>query len=273
MTSDSGPTSRGLKLLRTLEQLLTIDATSLVPAMDHAAQFVVEALSADKVDIFLFHPESNTLQAMGVSNTPMGRRQLELGLDRLSLADGGLAASVYLTGKSVVTGRADREPGELQSLVKKLGVRSEIICPLTIAGERRGVLQVLSAHEEYFREQEDLSFIEAVSHWVGIVAHRAELVERLATEAAEAGRREALDDLMSLLTPRQREVAELIASGLTNEQIANRLFIATGSVANHVERIMQRLGAERRTQIAAWTAASRARPGRADGQESGGPVR
>jgi pimeloyl-ACP methyl ester carboxylesterase/DNA-binding CsgD family transcriptional regulator len=54
------------------------------------------------------------------------------------------------------------------------------------------------------------------------------------------------------LTPRQLQVAALVAEGLTNRQIAGRLGIEERSAEGHVERIRLRLGATSRTQIAAW---------------------
>ena len=44
------------------------------------------------------------------------------------------------------------------------------------------------------------------------------------------------------LTPREREVAELIAHGLSNEQIALRLVLTAGTVANHVAHILLNWG-------------------------------
>ena len=54
------------------------------------------------------------------------------------------------------------------------------------------------------------------------------------------------------LTRRQREVAALIARGLTNQQIAAELVITEGTAANHVEHILTKLGFHSRSQIAAW---------------------
>jgi DNA-binding CsgD family transcriptional regulator len=54
------------------------------------------------------------------------------------------------------------------------------------------------------------------------------------------------------VTPRQREVAALIAAGLTNEQIAGRLVITPGTVANHVQQILRQLNFAGRAQIAVW---------------------
>lgn len=56
------------------------------------------------------------------------------------------------------------------------------------------------------------------------------------------------------LTPRQLEVAVLVARGLTNRQIATELVITERAAAAHIEHILDRLGAGSRAQIAAWAA-------------------
>jgi DNA-binding CsgD family transcriptional regulator len=56
------------------------------------------------------------------------------------------------------------------------------------------------------------------------------------------------------LTAREWEVAGLIARGLTNPQIAERLVITTRTVAAHVEHILDKLGFASRHQVAAWAA-------------------
>ena len=54
------------------------------------------------------------------------------------------------------------------------------------------------------------------------------------------------------LTARQLEIAELIAQGLTNGQIATRLVVSRGTVGNHIGHMLRRLGMHNRAQIAAW---------------------
>ena len=54
------------------------------------------------------------------------------------------------------------------------------------------------------------------------------------------------------LTPRQTEVAALVADGLTNRELATRLGITERSAESHVERIRLRLGFRSRSQVAAW---------------------
>jgi pimeloyl-ACP methyl ester carboxylesterase/DNA-binding CsgD family transcriptional regulator len=58
------------------------------------------------------------------------------------------------------------------------------------------------------------------------------------------------------LTPRQREVAALIAEGCTNREIGGRLGIAERSAEAHVERIRYRMDFRSRAQIAAWYVAT-----------------
>ena len=60
----------------------------------------------------------------------------------------------------------------------------------------------------------------------------------------------------SPLTRRQREVAALVAEGLTDREIAARLVISPRTAESHVEQILTRLGFRSRAQIAAWVGAS-----------------
>lgn len=54
------------------------------------------------------------------------------------------------------------------------------------------------------------------------------------------------------LTRRQLEVAGLVAEGLTNKEIASRLFISERTAEGHVDQICNKLGFNSRVQIAAW---------------------
>jgi non-specific serine/threonine protein kinase len=58
------------------------------------------------------------------------------------------------------------------------------------------------------------------------------------------------------LTPRELQVARLIAGGRSNKDIAAELVIAQRTAENHVEHILTKLGFTSRAQVAAWVAAS-----------------
>ncbi|MDI2037206.1 ATP-binding protein [Paenarthrobacter nitroguajacolicus] len=65
----------------------------------------------------------------------------------------------------------------------------------------------------------------------------------------------------SLITPRQREIARLVAQGLSNRSIAETLVLSPRTVEGHVENILSKLGFTARAQIAAWVAQQPPSPG------------
>ena len=75
------------------------------------------------------------------------------------------------------------------------------------------------------------------------------ITERLVELASKAE-----DERIAALSPREREVLTLVAQGLTNRQIAERLVIAEATARNHVSHILDRLGMSRRAEAAAFAA-------------------
>ena len=76
------------------------------------------------------------------------------------------------------------------------------------------------------------------------------LFSQIAKEAVGMGRAELLEDVR--MTRREREVIELIGEGLSNNEIAQRLNIATHTVKSHVRNVMEKLALHTRLQIAAY---------------------
>jgi DNA-binding CsgD family transcriptional regulator len=79
---------------------------------------------------------------------------------------------------------------------------------------------------------------EIVSAWTG-----ADLVAQAVVDPADGNRP---------LTAREHEVAELVAAGLGNTDIAERLFISKRTVESHVENVKVKLGFRTRHQVIAW---------------------
>ncbi|WP_329073060.1 response regulator transcription factor [Streptomyces sp. NBC_01429] len=57
-------------------------------------------------------------------------------------------------------------------------------------------------------------------------------------------------DALSGLSPREREILDLIGEGLTNRQIGERLYLSEKTVKNHISRLLAKMGVERRIQAA-----------------------
>ena len=62
------------------------------------------------------------------------------------------------------------------------------------------------------------------------------------------------DERLARLTGQERKILALIAEGLTNRQIAERMFLAEKTVKNYVSNLLAKLGMERRTQAAVFGA-------------------
>ncbi|MDP2957677.1 MAG: response regulator transcription factor [Longimicrobiales bacterium] len=76
------------------------------------------------------------------------------------------------------------------------------------------------------------------------------LFSQIARNAVAKGRPVALESVR--MTPREREVINLIGEGMSNKEIAKRLHIATHTVKSHVRNIMEKLTLHTRLRIAAF---------------------
>ena len=72
---------------------------------------------------------------------------------------------------------------------------------------------------------------------------------RLAKETAD----KHIDPRAKLLTDRETEICRLIAEGKNNQEIGEELFLSTGTVKNHISRVLIKLDLRDRTQLAVFT--------------------
>lgn len=75
----------------------------------------------------------------------------------------------------------------------------------------------------------------------------AKVLERLRTGGAE-------DKKLEALTDQERRILELLAEGLTNREIAERMYLAEKTVKNYVSNLLAKMGMQRRTEAAVYAA-------------------
>ncbi len=199
-TAAPGEARAGMQLALSyaLQQLLEIQALTLKDAMDEASDLLGDAVGADKVDVFLYQPEIDSLVALGTSNTDMGRKQIRSGLDRVPIANGGRQVEVFQTGNEYSTGHAEEDEHVARGVVQTLGVRSMYAVPLRVGGTIRGIMVAQSAEANRFSDTERDLF-EAASRWVGMVAHRAELHEELARRTEQETRQVVAEEMLTMV--------------------------------------------------------------------------
>jgi signal transduction histidine kinase len=153
------------------------------------------------------------LVAIGTSTQPLSALQRRVGLDVLPIANGGRVVDVFLTKAPFRTGHLTADEGELKGVREVLKIESKVGLPIEVGGEVRGVLMVASLKRDFYSEHDE-RFVASISRWVGSVAHRAELVQEIARNAVEQGRRGVAEELVTVLAHDLRNFVSPIAARL-----------------------------------------------------------
>ena len=91
----------------------------------------------------------------------------------------------------------------------------------------------------------------AVGIWLGLKLTRKEevvIIKQIPVPAAEPFTLNAAEVRRLGITKRELEILELIAQGLSNREIADKLFVSENTVKTHSSRLFDKLNAKRRTQ-------------------------
>ena len=93
----------------------------------------------------------------------------------------------------------------------------------------------------------------AIGIWLGLKLTRPKetvVIREVTVPSSEPFtlNQQKLDELA--ITPRELEILELIAKGMSNREIAEKLFVSENTVKTHSSRLFDKLGAKRRTQAA-----------------------
>ena len=176
------------------------------------------------------------------------------GLELAGSAPGDVAAtaSIFEPAVVVVSTATPAPADELHSLASALPEAKIVV--LGVPTDDDAIVGILEAGAAGFVTAEQslpdlVAAVEAAAAGeLECPPHLAAALVRRVTALAAGGAREANGNG---LTPRQRQIAALIADGLSNKQIARTLSIERATVKNHVHTILIKLGITRRDQVAA----------------------
>ena len=157
----------------------------------------------------------------------------------LALHDGDAAAAAELAR------RASQRASEVGAIVEASRARIVAGRAAALAGDSDGAVAALS------RVEAELSACGA--HRLRDEAARE--LRRLGRPAGARQRRGARGDGLAALSGREREIAELVALGGTNRQIAAQLFLSEKTVEGHLTHVFAKLGVSSRAAVAAAIAA------------------
>jgi DNA-binding NarL/FixJ family response regulator len=99
----------------------------------------------------------------------------------------------------------------------------------------------------------ELTLALALARRAAVVLASTSSADRALPSGGRAARRHATHDAQTLpaqlLSPREREIVQLVAVGLRNKEIARRLEISEKTVKFHLGRIFDKLGVDSRTEV------------------------
>ncbi len=194
------------------------------------------------------------------------RRRGELDVARTHLADGFAELVAYGARVDAIEtieelGRVALDRGDGERAARLFGAASSLRDAMAVPGGP-GVRAMITSDVDRIRAM--LGAHAFADAWSDGRAMSFEDVARVASEpeASLAARRRRPRRARTstngqALTRREQEIADLVARGLTNPQIADELFISPATARVHVERILGKLGLTSRVQVATWVVESR----------------
>jgi predicted ATPase/DNA-binding NarL/FixJ family response regulator len=177
----------------------------------------------------------------------LAKESLRVGrlLDNPRLITINLSLLAWIADRDGQHERAARLLGVLRSYLQSSHARGAIGAP--VSGYRHLMRYHNRCHANVREALGDAAFVDAVERGAALGTDSA-IAYALEERAAEA----EMTGQPSPLTVRETEVAHLVAQGMTNKEIASSLVIAQRTAEGHIEHILNKLGFNSRSQIAAW---------------------
>lgn len=142
-----------------------------------------------------------------------------------------------------------------------------VAAPVAARNHVAGLVHVDRSLESGLNDEFDRQLVGLFCEGIGVVLDRLLVSSTAVTHGLPRGvgsEHLRVADWVDALTPREHEVLRLLAIGLTNPQISNRLFISHDTTKTHVKRLMKKLGAHTRAEAGAMYHELRAETGPAE---------
>ena len=143
---------------------------------------------------------------------------------------------------------------EATRLIKAKNPDSKIVM-LTVSDDENDLFEAVKsgAHGYLLKDLEAQEFFEAldaIERGEAVIPTR--LAGNLLAEFRSSSQRQT--ESIDSLSPREKEVLDLVSQGLTNKEVAGNLYISENTVKYHMKNILDKLHLRNRSQVIAWAA-------------------
>ena len=145
---------------------------------------------------------------------------------------------------------------EATRLIKAQHPDTKIVM-LTVSDDENDLFEAVKsgAHGHLLKDLDATQFFEAldaINRGEAVIPTR--LAGNLLAEFRSKSQRGGEPDSSGSLSPREKEVLNLVSEGLTNKEVADRLYISENTVQYHMKNILDKLRLRNRSQVIAWAA-------------------
>ncbi len=273
-----------LQVQEALSKLRAVDAVTAI--VDRAPRELVESCGFDRAVLFGLHEGRMVMESAYFGDDVEGAEKMVAFAQSVAppLDHMLLETEMIRRHRPAIVRDARRDPRVNRPIVDFSLTRSYVAAPVMPTGRVIGFLHADRLYSGRAVDDVDRDTVWAFAEGFGYAYERTVLLERMRSQHAEVVRAlesadnavRALQDVdldlrkveteprspaawslaetrsgaLTMLTRREVEVLRLIAAGRTNKQIAEDLFITTGTVKSHVKRVLRKLQATNRAEAA-----------------------
>jgi DNA-binding CsgD family transcriptional regulator/transcriptional regulator with GAF, ATPase, and Fis domain len=277
-----------LQVLQAIQDIGEAFASTLQlqPVLERIIYSAMQLVEADSGSVMLLTDDGEWL----VVKAAIGPRS-EIILGQRQAAGASIAGkTLHSPQPLVLKGRVEGNDGTASAHPREID--RSVVVRLAVTGKPRGVLSVNTQFERKELGQETVTLFRLLANQAAIMIEHArlyedlrekeqrlerfvdrflrqaerrsfdltetrlqEMIAKVVQESAQAAPKPMVEEpnpLLQKLTQREQEVLGFIVQGLTNKEIATQLYLSPDTVKNHVVHIMEKLGAQDRTQAAVF---------------------